>query len=200
MNTNENKVTFILSSINVVKKRTGGTQSCKDDFSDDERIFERGAHIFGCLPVYWEEFVSEESLLGRCNASQLQNIWKMIHKTEDPKNVEILNQVPQPCVDMSFGMSIKRGDIRKETQDRGEYYDLEMFKKEPFQIHFQYPEDNYLQTLNVQDYDFNILWANIGGYIGIILGYNIAQIPKVIDVAYKSWKRGNLIKKNIFFC
>ena len=81
-------------------------------------------NIFGCLPVYWEEFVSEESLLGRCNASQLQNIWKMIHKTDDPKNVDILNLVPQPCVDMLFGMSIKKGDIRKETADRGEYYDL----------------------------------------------------------------------------
>ena len=119
-----------------------------------------------------------------------------VHKSDYPSNVDILNSIAQPCYDMSFGMSIKRGDIRKEAKDRGENYTREMFIDEPFQLHFQYSEENYLQTLNVHDYDLNLLWANVGGYIGIILGYNLAQFPQITGMLYRSWKNGGLVLKN----
>ena len=197
INTNLNKVTFILGGVNIVKKRVGGKQRCKLDNLDDLRIFQKVAKVFGCLPEYWKGFQSEKTFYEPCKTSlQLQNVWEMIHKTDYPSNIDVLNSMAQPCLDMSFGMSIKRGDIRKEAKDRGENYTRQMFIDEPFQIHFQYPEESYLQTLNVHDYDLNLLWANVGGYIGIILGYNLAQFPQIIGLLYGSWKNGDLVLTN----
>ena len=66
-------------------------------------------------------------------------------------------------------------------------YTLENAKTENAETHMK---------LNVHDYDLNLLWANVGGYIGIILGYNLAQFPQIIGLIYGSWKSGDLVLKN----
>ena len=62
---------------------------------------------------------------------------------------------------MSFGMNIKREDIRTEAKDEPRNYTREMFKEDPFQIQFQYPKDKHLLILKAHDYDFNTMWAYI---------------------------------------
>ena len=46
--------------------------------------------------------------------------------------------------------------------------------------------EQYLETTNDEDFDFEMVWSCIGGYIGIFLGYSLAQLPEVIVEAYQA--------------
>ena len=41
------------------------------------------------------------------------------------------------------------------------------------------------QTTNVRDFGADSLWANIGGYVGMILGFSLYHAPEVISTIFR---------------
>ena len=73
--------------------------------------------------------------------------------------------------------------------------------------HFSYPNgffhlrQEYLQvrfrdTVSTQEYTFDELVGNVGGYIGLFLGYALIQLPKLIMSLLHSLKK-SIRKKRI---
>ena len=44
--------------------------------------------------------------------------------------------------------------------------------------------DYFEETTNVREFESKILWANIGGYVGMILGISLLQAPTIIEKGY----------------
>ena len=64
MKSNYNKVTFLLSGVNIVRNRIDGNTPCHQDNMDNNRIFESvGKWMFdkyGCVPSFWKIFFPDE--------------------------------------------------------------------------------------------------------------------------------------------
>ena len=40
------------------------------------------------------------------------------------------------------------------------------------------------ETINTRGFDQESLWGNIGGYVGMVLGYSLLQVPDIISTIY----------------
>ena len=47
-------------------------------------------------------------------------------------------------------------------------------------LKFEYPT-NYRETVNKRSFNVYDLWSQIGGVVGIIIGYSMAQIPETLQ-------------------
>ena len=88
---------------------------------------------------------------------------------------------PEPCYSiegLTYGYSERRGMGYNLTQSS--FMIL---------VHFpNFPSFVYLQTVQVQAYDFERLVGNIGGYIGLFLGYSFLQIPHLMEYMYSKFR------------
>ena len=48
-----------------------------------------------------------------------------------------------------------------------------------------YSSEYFEETTNVRDFGADSLWANIGGYVGMILGFSLYQAPEVISAIFR---------------
>ena len=53
-----------------------------------------------------------------------------------------------------------------------------------------YYQDNFHETKQIRAYDIGSLIANIGGYIGMFLGYALLNLPRFFITVGESIKRG----------
>ena len=55
------------------------------------------------------------------------------------------------------------------------------WRKRKFDLKFnlEYSVNTYKETLNKKAFDLASLWSQIGGFIGIFLGYSLLQIPQL---------------------
>ena len=57
-------------------------------------------------------------------------------------------------------------------------------------VQCMYQDKTYVEFVNVRDFGLESLWSNAGGFIGMILGYSVLQIPAAIGQIWDSfWKR-----------
>ena len=54
-------------------------------------------------------------------------------------------------------------------------------------LKFEYSKD-YRETVNARSFNVYDLWSQIGGVVGIIVGYNMAQIPDALENFIKKGK------------
>ena len=128
------------------------------------------------------------------NSTQMKGAWDMIEfvRNKGVKRDEIIESVDPPCDMMSYGYSIKRSSVMKEKKDLGEKYD---FNTAPFLVHFKHTDEHYMEMRNVRDFSMLMLWAHGGGYLGLFLGYSLAQAPYAFGIGYRAWKDNKILKK-----
>ena len=54
-----------------------------------------------------------------------------------------------------------------------------------FRIHFRHIEDDFEEIENIRDLPLDSLYGNIGGYIGIFLGYSLIQMADALSLLTK---------------
>ena len=52
-----------------------------------------------------------------------------------------------------------------------------------------YSTDTFEEITNVKSFGISSLWANIGGYIGMVLGLSLFQVPDMLSGIFYSTKR-----------
>ena len=192
------RVTVILSGINTLRKRPDSKNNCTLDSGDDERIFESTIKRFGCLPPYWKMFspLATKMVVECNNKSELFGAWRNISKAKflhgnasvDGKSLrdQIVQSFPSPCNETFFTIAIKRANLRKEAMDQGlsKKHTHEMKETMPIQLRFKYSDENYLEIKNVRDFEVATLLANVGGLIGVFLGYSLVHATKLFDIPW----------------
>ena len=156
-----------LSQINVIKRRPNGKIPCNPDVSDDTRLWKEILQRAGCIPPYWKQINEGGNNLQLCGAKDdFEEIVYMAEKSNQDKK-DILASVGTPCNEMRT-----RVDLKPVTPFLNDY---KMKANETF-VRILYMTDDYQELRNVRDFDKEMLWSNIGGFIGIFAGYGLLQV------------------------
>ena len=84
----------------------------------------------------------------------------------------------RPCVDMYNIVGWNWEDVEGVT------------KSDEIRITFYYQEQYYQELEYLPDFDAETFISNIGGFVGIFLGYSMMQFPELLSIAFSrtmSW-------------
>ena len=141
----------------------------------------------GCIPAFMAPFVNESwavATFQSCNQTQYAEINEMgvgfiqAHELYTPPCTE-----SNSIVTATDGTELIRMMEWKESLMEGKFI---------FQLH--YSSDMYRETVSVMAFDFATLWSQIGGFIGMFLGYSLLQVP---ELAQKCIIRINTLLRNV---
>ena len=156
---------FRLSQGTVLRKRSDATGSCRSEIVDYDRylleIVCKDPNI-SCIPPYWKDKLQNISGLPECTQQiQLKGVYD---STTSKKQIIAKHSVP--CTDM-YNSIVSKWQ-RKEAGD-------------PWMLlKFLYEDQYYIEIKYWQDFGFENFVSNLGGFIGIFLGYSMMQLPELI--------------------
>ena len=158
---------FHVRKIELLRKRADAAIPCDETIVNNDKAYkhELMKHV-GCIPSYWKRFIDGGPLrsLPSCNTKkqfeQLSSMLPMMFENTNLQNGSMLYD--QPCNEMKISTSInKRNERTIETK---------------LWLGFYYDADEYLEIVNNEAYTEYDLWSQIGGIVGIFLGYSILQV------------------------
>lgn len=117
----------------------------------------------GCKPSYWNSLVNEAEPSHICNTSlKLQKVYDNIRTP-----TKLLSTSPAPCTAMLIPHSVQKDQL----DDKGK-----------FDISIIYSTTEYQEIENHREYDFNSMFAGIGGFVGIFCGYSLFQVTDLRQI------------------
>ena len=78
--------------------------------------------------------------------------------------------------------------IESLTYDYSETKGVDNNEQSRFMVIVHFPNLKYRQIAHVQEYDVESLVGNIGGYIGLFLGYALVKFPRLIEIIFQTVK------------
>ena len=162
-----NSFNFRIAQVSVLRKRHDANVPCKTDVRDDQRFFKVIFRKIPCIPPYWKIFHSNVVNYHYCkNSSQINKLWKDLKKIEWGDTSQLLTQ---PCDKMSVSTSIEKSNTDAK------------FIRHLLVFRFSYLNEEYQEIVNSKDFGLQSFWSNIGGFIGIFLGYSLLQTPDLFS-------------------
>ena len=147
---------FKVSQGTILRYRPDSNSPCDEEINDYDAHLE--GHISnetGCIHPFWKMHPKEPSNLGECTSpEELQNVSLQIEKYDK-----------KSCVDMF--KSVSWNWLDKEKSDHAS-------------IKFEYIDDYYQEIEYLAYFDGESLLSNLGGFIGIFLGYSLMQVPELL--------------------
>ena len=127
-----------------------------------------------CIPPYWLDVVQPNLEFPECiSPKQLQEVYSHIQDWNS-----VIEDSAFPCVDM-FNTVVWNWQSLDEPGN-----------SEAIQIRFNYQEQYYQELKYLPDFDLETFISNIGGFLGIFLGYSMMQFPELLSIAFSrtmSW-------------
>ena len=154
-----------ISDTTVLKKRSVKGQLCSNNIADYDTYFhEAMINKIGCIPPFWMKRMKDTSRLKECTSPE--KLWKVNDLIGNYKIM--LDEIEAPCVDMfnSIGWNWLKVWSKRI--------------KNAF-IEIIYVEKYYAEITQVEDFNFQDFISNLGGFIGIFLGYSMMQIPDLMS-------------------
>ena len=158
-------LSFKMSYSTVIRKRSDYREPCSREIHDyDKYLMNKVINNAKCIPSYWKEIAQDIPEFTICTSQgQLQMIYE---NTTDWKSV--MDQHDRPCIDM-YNIA------------GWNWLEIEGTKKsDEIQIKFSYQDQYYQELEYFPDFDFETFISNIGGFVGIFLGYSMMQFPELL--------------------
>ena len=174
-----NHMIFYISQVTVLRKRFDSNTPCDQYLQDDEsKLRQEIVTRAGCIPIYWESFKDLYNFTGRCqNSTQLRSIY---YDIENFKTA--LDSYQPPCNEMRS----------VTTMQKQPYYTNESIVLDIF-----YMEETYQEIVNYRDFTMQGFFSDCGGFIGMILGYSLLQIPNEIIRIWKTLRIRRNLKSDV---
>ena len=171
-------------SVDVLRKRANANDACDPKLeNEDTDIRNNIQDAFGCIPAFTKPFLNQSLPLKHssahqtCNNSQYKKIEEFYEDFMKNKKWKT-----QPCTIMNSIVTMKDPVIMSYSYFR-KINGLDPVLSIEFTL--EYLTDFYKETVNKLAFDMATLWSQVGGFIGIFLGYSLLQIPELV----KSWFR-----------
>ena len=159
-----------IKTVEVLHKRQGAEDPCNEKIHDNDKAYKEAVMKYvGCIPPFWKKFtVGNLTKLPPCTQQhQFKDIRNMLPNVYDNNNIKNGTKLyVQPCYDMSVSVT---------TTTRHEYPTSRDQKPSLFYV-FYYEADNFKEIVNHQAFTIYDLWSQIGGFVGIFLGYALLQV------------------------
>ena len=178
---------FYLTNVEILKRRRTGAKACSVSERYDFESIEDVINSVGCKPPFWKS----NKVYPNCSSrNQLLNIRS--HFKEKMVEGNSYQEYVSPCIE------IKKMDVRyKETGGNERKHEFtvniyENFEKEAktmdgwfiINIHF-WKLLNFKETKQIRAYSMQSLIGNAGGYIGLLVGITISQLPNFLFTVYR---------------
>ena len=195
------RMKFGLSNMEVLRRRHKKGQECLDVENYDKAMMEDIAHNVGCRPHYW----NISGVARVCNKQEevqrfFTDFVNRFYRVQKAKN-----DFPPPCLE------IQRLRIDYSEENVNEAYSNAYTPNGNgtwFEVLFEIQTDTFKEIKQNRAYSIQSLIGNLGGYLGIFLGYALVDFvtvmfafyakirPAPLSFLYNSHKRLILRKKN----
>ena len=155
---------FKLQKLEVIRHRETSTEPCNKNWKeDDETMLRQKIKRIGCKPSY----LKVSSDYPTCKSQKHMKMFTTFN----------LSHYHPPCV-----------SIQKILYAYEEYDDLEDWTygwmnetNDIFEVILEFMGDTYMEIEQVRSYGFQDVVGDIGGYLGLFLGFSLLQIPQIIN-------------------
>ena len=119
-----------------------------------------------CIPPYWKDYAKEAIGFDECTSPKMLQI--AYDYTKRWKDVMQNAKLSPPCIDMYniAGWNWVDDEESKNSED--------------IRITFTYQEHHYQEIEYLPDFDLETFISNVGGFVGIFLGYSLMQFPELL--------------------
>ena len=158
-------LSFKMSQSTIVKRRSDSREACNDEIEDyDAYLIHQVVKKMNCIPSYWLEIIQEGLELQECTSpKELSRAYQYLENWQ-----EVMESHDRPCIEMF-------NTVAWNWQDAGKTRNTKELK-----IKFYYQEQYYQELQYLPDFDLETFISNIGGFVGIFLGYSMMQFPELL--------------------
>ena len=158
---------FHVRKIELLRKRPDAVEPCNESIDDNDKTYKEVViKAVGCIPSYWKRFFennTDENLLDCSTKGQFEQLSNMLPMMYE--NTNLLNGsrlYDPPCNEMKISATIHKRNER--TVDHRLW------------LGFYYDADEFIEIVNNEAYTYYDLWSQIGGLVGMYLGYSLLQV------------------------
>ena len=156
---------FSLAQGTVLRKRPDSRGSCTMEIDNYDQYLQEvlcSKTNIRCIPPYWKNRLQNITRLPECTKEkQLEAIYNSITNYK-----EIIANHSTPCTEMYNSIVSKW----KRKSGGGSW----------MLVKFLYEDQYYIEIKYWQDFGLESFISNLGGFIGIFLGYSMMQLPELI--------------------
>ena len=158
---------FKVSQSTMIRKRSTQKQPCNNNIDNYDRYLKEVViNETGCVPPFWMAEAKTLPNIKKCSTpAELKKAHDLLNATTD-----IFTEYQPPCLDMFNTLSLSLMKRYDDVSNRKEYVTIELWYADKY-----YQEINQSQDFGIQDFI-----SNLGGFIGIFLGYSMMQIPALL--------------------
>ena len=180
-------ISIVISSIRLIQKRHDARNPCNRDLDDDDTEWMKTvSKIVGCVPIYWKRFLSTWMLgikIGFC--TKYSEYSTIQYYLDNRWNITTL--FDPPCRKMTISNYVSRERYPHEEQRAlAQMFGLVWMK-------FWYKTDEYEEISNWRLFNGESLFSQVGGFVGIMLGVSILQMPDLLMSIF-AWLKENYKK------
>ena len=177
------------NAIEVLRRRPDAHEKCDGTLQDEDQQWRLSViKEVGCIPAFEKRFLVGSSeggyLLETLPKCDNDGYYRHRHSFSPYDNLDAGKDLyTGPCTEKS---SIVTNTEEIVYEDKSNLSTL-VFK-------FNY-EEGYKEIINRKAFSLADLWSQVGGFVGIFIGYSLIQIPATITVFYKRIKKSFHNKK-----
>ena len=161
---------FYMKGMEVLRKRHKDTAKCSDVVEYDDWLIENITKTVNCFPPYWKSTGN----VSICSYSDdLFRVRKIFYDV-----FYVGSEYNPPCKE------IRKLDI--EYEDPDDDHDV---PENHTQITVYFRNNFYKQIIQVRAYSLMSLVGNVGGFVGLLLGYALVQLPGLISVIHTHFNK-----------
>ena len=179
---------FFLKQMEILRYRKKSGDDCDDSDDYDRIIKENMINKIGCHPLYWTfdnestPVCSKKEQFMEFNAEHFDKATRYRH------NGTYLH----PCREFQK-FQIEHGDVNDyfaggTVNVSSKTNSTDMEDKNWFQIEYQVRVQTFKEIVQIRAYTLQSLVGNVGGYIGLLLGYAILNLPTLLFDAWRYLK------------
>ena len=161
---------FKLTECKRIKKRHDSNEPCSQKIPNYDqylirKLSEQLMESIGCVPIYMKTQLSNHTALRDCTSAV--DLKKAYRSVDNVKAVLLSNKVP--CDEM---LILTIDSINNNPRPI----------PEDISIQFHYTEKEYEEIKYIRAIGFESWLSNVGGFVGILLGYSLRELPELILV------------------
>ena len=166
------KKNFWIENLEVTRRRNTYKTPCnREIIGDDNLILEKKIEEAGCRPPHW----SVKTNYPICNSKESMSQTNI--QPSDFGNPDFLKPFIEPCDQLQNVIQMQTVIQSGPTKQNRSHDDLTTH------INLMFKSSNYKEILHIRDFDIESLVGNMGGYVGLFLGFAVWQVPNAIKDA-----------------
>ena len=167
-----------VNHIKFIRRRHTSHEKCDENLHhDDNRFLQVASKKLGCIPIFWmsiSESWKKGSNLSYCTESSPYYLYNATYGLNWDARHLIYKEYNPPCTKMivTYDLSPREDDYRSR-----EHLNVDA----DFLLMVLYRLDEYEEIKNLQKFDKESLFSQIGGFVGIMLGVSFFSVPDIMS-------------------